>query len=56
VHSATQPEDFPTDKHFLLIGDGLYDFLKFYKLSHGAGVRYNFHCKYTIFIFSSHSI
>jgi hypothetical protein len=39
---------------FLLIGDGLYDFLKFYKLSHGAGVGHALLCNYLIFIFFSH--
>jgi hypothetical protein len=37
---------------FLLIGDGLYDFLKFYILSHGAGVGHALLCNYLIFIFS----
>jgi hypothetical protein len=41
---------------FLLIEDGLYDFLKFYKLSHGAGMGYDLVCIYLIFIFLSHSI
>jgi hypothetical protein len=41
---------------FLLIGHGLYDFLKFYKHSHGAGVGYVLVCNYLIFIFFSHSI
>jgi hypothetical protein len=41
---------------FLLIGNGLYDFLKFYELSHGAGVGYVLVCNYLIFIFFSHSI
>jgi hypothetical protein len=41
---------------FLLIGDGLYDFSKFYKLSHGAGVGHGVLCNYLIFIFFSHSI
>jgi hypothetical protein len=41
---------------FLLIGDGLYDFLKFYKLSHGAGVGHVLLCNYLTFIFFSHII
>jgi hypothetical protein len=40
---------------FLLIGDGLYDFLKFYKLSHGAGVGHALMCNYLIFILFTHS-
>jgi hypothetical protein len=38
---------------FLLIGDGLYDFLKFYKLSHGAGVGM-LYCATTLFLYFSH--
>jgi hypothetical protein len=41
---------------FLLIGDALYDFLRFYKLSHGAAVGYVLVCNYLIFIFFSHSM
>ena len=37
---------------FLLIWDGLYDFLKFYELSHGAGVGHVLLSNYLIFIFS----
>jgi hypothetical protein len=37
---------------FLLIGDGLYDFLMFYIISHGAEVGHDLLCNYTIFIFS----
>jgi hypothetical protein len=36
---------------FLLIGDGLYDSLKFYKLSRGAGVGHGLLCNYLIFMF-----
>jgi hypothetical protein len=41
---------------FLLIRAGLYDFSKFYIVSHGARVGHDSLCKYTIFIFFSHSV
>jgi hypothetical protein len=41
---------------FLLIGNGLYDFLKFYKLSHGAGVEYVLVCNYLNFLLFSYRI
>jgi hypothetical protein len=37
---------------FLLIGDGMYDYTKFYILSHRAGVGHDLMCIYIIFIFS----
>jgi hypothetical protein len=40
---------------FLLIGDGLYDLLKFCNFFMGQGVEYILRCNYLIFIFFSRS-
>jgi hypothetical protein len=53
--SSLRKSNYSQSWSFLLIGDGLYDFLKFHKLSHGAGVGHTLLCNYLIFIFFSHS-